>query len=265
MKKTKIAGLLALCLSMLSLGSQATGVDAKLRQTFRDLCVLNLYMEGLLTNAHGGVVVSSLGSSDGLGNGKGLSMILLGENYRQAVATFMDHLVSTVEGMSFANARICNLYDVKVYPGELQREVDNPTFNELLPRIVEEANDPVDAVSRFTNQAFQRNNVLFREISKMGSDLMDRYLDLGWENAGNNAYTLHPERLDLKKEFKTLRDTAGKSQNPFYWDSHYIFPPTPNTPAAWNWYAYPIPQIEQTYREALSRIENGTFQQWWKQ
>jgi hypothetical protein len=288
MKRTKIASLFAICLSTLCFApaSQAE-VDAKLRQTLRDLCVLNLYMEGQLTNAHGGAVVSNLSFSGPLirtskssfnarGNLKyaeGLSRTLLGENYRKAVATFMDHLASTVEGMSFASTRVCSLYDVKVYPGELQREVENPTFNELLPRIAEEIGviDPnrdssdqfVDAVSRFTNQAFQRNDFIFRELASMGSDLMDRYLDKGWENGGDQTYRLRPERLDLRKEFRVFRDTVGKNANPFFWDSHYVFPATPNTPAVWKWYAYPIPQIEQVYRDALTHIENGTFKQWW--
>jgi|GEM_PF-4247525 len=276
------AGLLTLFLIILCFASvsQAAEVDAKLRQKLRDLCVFNLYMEGQLTNAHGGAVVSSLARSgrfDASGNLRPahyLSQTLLGENYRKAVATFMDHLASTVEGMSFSSSRVCSLYDVKVYPGELQQVVENPTFNELLPRIIEETGDLdpnsdltdkfIDAVSRFTNLAFQRNDSIFHEVAAMGSDLMDRYLDKGFENGADKAYRLRPERLDLKKEFRILRDTVGKNPNPFFWVSHPILPAMPNTPAAWKWYAYPISQIAQVYREALTHIEDGTFQQWWK-
>lgn len=260
------------------LSAESKPVDGKSRQILRDLCTLNIYLELQIRNAHGRSLAYRLVPKEIMDaaetrydtDSEELGEILMGKKYQTALHVFIDKLAGG--GM---NSHMCSAYDIAT-GGWMQENLDRATMNELVPKLKAEfgvinfniANNLNSAINRFVELSYERNQKLVVDVASYGGDLMDGYLENGFERL-SQVVTLEPEKFDLKQELAAIRKVDNEDdRNPFFWshiNAYVTGTSYPNTPLAYKWHTKPLSQLNEFLQKALTHIDHGTFRNWWDQ
>ncbi len=261
-------------------------------QILRDLCTLTNYVSAYTEQVHqahlAAFVLYKANIKYPLNEMRetltGLASIYAGSKYLEDLDSLFTKLM-TSENFNRSNTNIPDICRHKEYSGLRLEQINDLLYDKIFPVVKanrgEITGDNVMSVKSQTDQVISTYLTLvwkelpaaYYDIASEGSSMMDYYLEHG---TGQTDMSLNPVPFqptlslqELKNEITKLGLAKNCDYNPLYWYADlatgFIFNrPLPTTIRFWKLYARPLPDIRDFYQEALTRIKNGSFQEWWK-